>query len=155
MGLGPGGLTFGAYAPGCATVYLEALLCRGCSVRAARARMYMDSRALASSGFKGLGFRASLCAGLSNYPCFHGATPLPGICEWQHAQEAKAGLSSTPPPAVRHHRLPPKLLPVRVQGYALNSHLRESSSCFCSLVTIMVGPPHGGLQGAPESMVRI
>ena len=79
-GLGPGGLTFGAYAPGCATVYLEALLCRWCSVPSARARMYMDRRALASSGFKGLGFRASPCAGLSNNPSAHPAPSEPRGC---------------------------------------------------------------------------
>ena len=48
------------------------------------------------------------------YPCADGATPLPGICGWRHilrtanfvdvAQEAiETGLSSTLPPAVRHH----------------------------------------------------
>ena len=36
------------------------------------------------------------------------------------AQEAiETGLSSKPPPAVRHHRLPPKLLPVRVSSLGL------------------------------------
>ena len=61
------------------------------------------------------------------YPCADGATPLPGICGWRHnlcpanfvdvAQEAiETWLSSKPPPAVRHHRLPPKLLPVRVRA---------------------------------------
>ena len=61
------------------------------------------------------------------YPCADGATPLPGICGWRHilcpanfvdvAQEAiEAWLSSKPPPAVRHHRLPPKLLPVKVRA---------------------------------------
>ena len=70
------------------------------------------------------------------YPCADGATPLPGICGRRHilrpanfvdvAQVAiETGLSSKLPPAVRHHRLPPKLLPVRVLGYALNSHLQK------------------------------
>ena len=60
--------------------------------------------------------------------------PISGICGWRHilrpanfvdvAREAiEAGLSSKP--AVRHHRLPPKLLPVRVEGYALNSRLQK------------------------------
>ena len=41
------------------------------------------------------------------------------------ARAIETGLSSTLPPAVRHHRLPPKLLPVRVSGCALNSHLEK------------------------------
>ena len=40
-------------------------------------------------------------------------------------QAIEAGLSSKLPPAVRHHRQPPKLLPVRVKGYAPNSHLNK------------------------------
>ena len=92
------------------------------------------------------------------YPCADGATPLPGICGWRHilrpanfvdvAQEAiETGLSSKLPPAVRHHRLPPKLLPVRVQGYALNSHLQKV--VFSLLLQMNTSTKDGpGLQGA-------
>ena len=69
------------------------------------------------------------------YPCADGATPLPGICGWRHiprpanfvdvAQEAiETGLSSTLPPAVRHHRPPPKLLPKASNGFR---HLQKPS----------------------------
>ena len=98
------------------------------------------------------------------YPCADGATPLAGICGWRQilrpanfidvAQEAiETGLSSTLPPAVRHHRLPHKLLPVRVQGYAFNSHLQKIVfSLFLSRkINVKDGPAAGGPPGASRA----
>ena len=88
------------------------------------------------------------------YPCTDGATPLPGICGWRQilrpanfvdvVQEAiETGLSSILPPAVRHHRLPPKLLPVRV-----NSHLQKIVfSLLLRRDRWVPGPPQASLQG--------
>ena len=64
------------------------------------------------------------------YPCADGATPLPGSvgggtsCAQRTSlmllkKPSKLGFLQNPHP----YRLPPKLLPVRVSGYALNSHL--------------------------------
>ena len=60
---------------------------------------------------------------------------------------------------MRHHRLPPKLLPVRVSGYAFNSHLKKIVFSLglqiCSHGPSWLGlqkPPgglQGGLQGPP------
>ena len=40
---------------------------------------------------------------------------------------SRLGFLQNHPPTVRDHRLPPKLLPVRVEGYALNSHLKKKA----------------------------
>ena len=65
------------------------------------------------------------------------------------AQEAnEAGLSSKSPPAVRHHRLPPKLLPVGNQGFDLTSYLQKIFSLLISITHHDGKAGSSGLKGS-------
>ena len=102
------------------------------------------------------------------YPCADGATPLPVICGWRHilrpanfvdvAQEAiETGFSSKLPPAVRHHRLPPKLLPVRPSFQGLQHLQLQNFSPWprgppTDLLQLGTRTPQGGpLEGGRKS----
>ena len=117
-----------------------------------------------AKGFKdqGLGFGVQgVCLHRAAYPCADGATPLPGICGWRHilhtanfvdvAQEAiETGLSSTFPPAVRHDRLPFKLLPVRVGPPGASEGLRVPGALKWGC-TPGIFEPFGVQRPAPQS----
>ena len=94
------------------------------------------------------------------YPCADGATPLPGICGWRQilcpanfvdvVQEAiETGLSSILPPAVRHHRLPPKLLPDRLLASSDKKIDVKDGPAAGGPPGLQAQRPTPGLQGPP------